>query len=223
MTLTRHAGTRSYLVHQTPRANRAALPHPHTSQNRHVGPNPAVLLNHDVPAKRRSLRSVPPPRINRICRAYQLDVRAKYTPRSDRDTTCVRDAAIGAEKHVIAHSDIVAIITVEWGLDYAILAHAAEGSSASICSCGISARDRCLRGGAQGQDLSEQTDSLFRANAMRGVRSIVKTPDGLNTVLTILDQYRMIGHIVKTLQHLFTLTHAVVTPCVGWSERDGVC
>ena len=183
-------------MHQTSRANRTTPPYPHTCQDCHVGPNPAVFLNHNVPAKRRSLSSMSPPRIDGICRANQLDIGAENTPRSDRDAASVRDAAVGADEYVVAHSNVVAVVAVEGGFDYAVIAYAAEESRAYICGRRVTKRNRWLRGGPQGENLAEQTDALFWTNAVRGVGSIIEAPDGLDTIFAILDQHRMVGHIV---------------------------
>ena len=76
-------------MQQTPRPDRTALPHPHPRQNSHVTPDPAVLLNHNIPPQRLATTAHPPSRINRVGGADELDIRAEDASRSDGDGACV--------------------------------------------------------------------------------------------------------------------------------------
>ena len=107
---------------------------------------------------------------------------------------------------------------MEGGFDDDAVAYTAEGEG-SIAWDGFAAWVGRFRVRPKGENLAEQTDTLFWANTMGWVCGIVEAPDSCNAVLTVGDQNRSVRIIVLPLQHLFTLGHIVGTAGGCWTQR----
>lgn len=125
-------GDRAYHMQQTPRSDCATPADSHSCQDGHVGTDPAVLLNNNVPAQSWAIAAGPPPRVDWIRSTDQLYVGAEDTPRSDRDAAGVGDAAVGTNVYVVAYGDIIAVVAVEGSFDDDAITHAASGEAPSF-------------------------------------------------------------------------------------------
>ncbi len=76
-------------MQQTPRPNGTTLAHPHPSQDGHVTPNPAVLLNNDVPPQRLAATAHSSSGVNRVSRTHKFHVGTKDASCSDGDGTSI--------------------------------------------------------------------------------------------------------------------------------------
>ncbi len=204
-------------MQQTARPDRATLPYPHPRQNSHIGANPAILLDDNVPPKRRSIAPHPSPRVDRVSCTHQLHIRAEDASRPDCHGTGIRNPAISPNEDIIPNGDVVAVVAVERRFDNDALAAVAEGEG-EVCWWGFAIRKGGLGCGAQAQDLSEEAGAFFRAGAVGGVRCIVKSPDGCYAALAVFGEGGGERVVVQAFQHLFPLGVAFVA-AIGCGAR----
>ena len=202
-------------MHQTPRPDRTRPPNPYPRQNRHIGPNPAILLNNNIPTQRRALRALPAPWINRVRTTNQLHIRAENAPRTDLHGASIRNAAIRANEDVIADFDIVPVFAGEGRLDDAILAagarggrHVGGGGRFAVGAGGVGGR-------AESEDLAEEADALAGADAVGGVRGVVEAPDCCYALFAVLDEDRGRGVVVQAAEHFLAFGHLLGLALVG--------
>ena len=112
------AGPKTYLTNQTACPHRTRPAHPDARQNRHITPNPTIILNHNIPPQRPPLPLLPLPRIDRIRHTNQLDPRGENHIIPNRHRTRIRDAAIRSNHHIRPNRNIIPIIAVERRFDH---------------------------------------------------------------------------------------------------------
>ena len=205
----------SYLVQKTPRANRTAFPYPHARKDRDPSADPAVLLNDNIPAQRRTFAAHPPPRVDRVGGTHELDVRTQDAPCANRHRTGIRDAAVGPDKDVIANRDVVSVVAVEGGFDDDAFTAAAQREGVVQDGCRFAVGQRRFRVRSQIEDLAEEAGSLFLAGTVGWVRRIVEPPDGLDAFLAVLVESGGHREVIHALQHFLAFGVLIGATTIG--------
>ena len=205
----------AYLVQETPRTNRATFAYPHTRKDRDTGADPAVFLNDNIPAQRRTFAAHPPPRVDGIGGTHELDVRTQDAPRPNRHRTGIRDAAIGPDEDVIPNRDVVPVVAVEGGFDDDAFTAAAQGEGVVQDGCRFAVGQRRLRVRSQIEDFAEEAGALLLAGTVGRVRRVVEPPDGLDAFLAILVESGRHREVIHALQHFLAFGVLIGATTIG--------
>ena len=184
-------------MQQASSSNSTALADAYTSQNGDIASDPAILFNHDVAAQGLTTTTLTTSRIDGVGSTHELDVGAEDAPISNRDGAGIRDTAVGANQNIVADIDVVAIVAVEWCLDSAILANAANGHDTPLRI--ITAIRRQLRRGAAGHDFPKTSLPFLEAGSVGWVGGIVEAPDSSHAIFAVLGEGRREGGVVVAL------------------------